>query len=251
MKNKLGILIACLFCQIVLGQSNSRKSLHGQVLNDFLAIESGYVMNINANVRTFIGAGGLFDIMAKPKDTLLFSGLAFQSKKVILTEKDCAQILFSVKLDLVNNQLKEVVVHKDLKVKSLDGGSQKFVDMQFEDDKQSTAKNTVMYSDQTIKYGTDFVRIFKDVKKLLRKKEDVQEDVISDIAFAEYAKDNFTPDFFSKTLDLKPDEIELFLMYCSNDAESKKYLKPDDKFQLMDFMVNKNKEFKKATIIQK
>lgn len=251
MKNKLGILIACLFCQIVLGQSNSRKSLHGQVLNDFLAIESGYVMNINANVRTFIGAGGLFDIMAKPKDTLLFSGLAFQSKKIVLTEKDCSQVLFSVKLALVNNQLKEVIVHKDLKVKSLDGGSQKFVDMQFEDDKQSTAKNTVMYSDQTIKYGTDFVRIFKDVKKLLRKKEDVEEDVISDIAFAEYAKDNFTPDFFSKTLDLKPDEIELFLMYCSNDAESKKYLKPDDKFQLMDFMVNKNKEFKKATIIQK
>ena len=251
MKNKLGILIACLFCQIVLGQSNSRKSLHGQVLNDFLAIESGYVMNINANVRTFIGAGGLFDIMAKPKDTLLFSGLAFQSKKIVLTEKDCSQVLFSVKLDLVNNQLKEVIVHKDLKVKSLDGGSQKFVDMQFEDDKQSTAKNTAMYSDQTIKYGTDFVRIFKDIKKLLRKKEDVQEDVISDIAFAEYAKDNFTPDFFSKTLDLKPDEIELFLMYCSNDAESKKYLKPDDKFQLMDFMVNKNKEFKKATIIQK
>lgn len=251
MKNKLGILIACLFCQIVLGQSNSRKPLHGQVTNDFLAIESGYVMNINANVRTFIGAGGLFDIMAKPKDTLLFSGLAFQSKKIVLTEKDCSQILFLAKLDLVNNQLKEVVVHKDLKVKSLDGGSQKFVDMQFEDDRQSTAKNTVMYSDQTIKYGTDFVRIFKDVKKLLRKKEDVEEDVISDIAFAEYAKDNFTPDFFSKTLDLKPDEIELFLMYCSNDAESKKYLKPDDKFQLMDFMVNKNKEFKKATIIQK
>ena len=26
--------------------------------------------------------------------------------------------------------------------------------------------------------------------------------------------------------------------------ESKKYLKPDDKFQLMDFMINKNKEFK-------
>lgn len=251
MKNKLGILIACLFCQIVLGQSNSRKSLHGQVLNDFLAIESGYVMNINANVRTFIGAGGLFDIMAKPKDTLLFSGLAFQSRKIVLTEKDCSQILFSVKLDLVNNQLKEVVVHKDLKVKSLDGGSQKFVDMQFEDDKQSTAKNTAMYSDQTIKYGTDFVRIFKDIKKLLRTKEDVEEDVISDIAFAEYAKDNFTPDFFSKTLDLKPDEIELFLMYCSNDAESKKYLKPEDKFQLMDFMVNKNKEFKKTTIIQK
>ncbi|HEX7870207.1 MAG TPA: hypothetical protein VF455_08835 [Chryseobacterium sp.] len=251
MRDKLGILVVCLFCQIVLGQNNSRKSLHGQVINDFLAIESGYVMNINANVRTFIGTGGLFDIMARPKDTLLFSGLAFQSKKIVLTEKDCAEVLFKAKLDLVNNQLKEVIVHKELKVKSLDGGSQKYVDMQFEDDKLSTAKNTAMYSDQTIKYGTDFVRIFKDIKKLLSKKEDVQENVISDIAFAEYAKDNFTPDFYSKTLDLKPDEIELFLMYCSNDPESKRYLEPDEKFQLMDFMINKNKEFKKATVIQK
>lgn len=251
MKNNLGILLVCLFCQIVIGQNNSRKPLHGQVSNDFLAIESGYIMNVNANVRTFIGAGGLFDIMARPKDTLLFSGLAFQSKKIVLTEKDCAEILFKIKLDLVNNELKEIIVHKDLKVKSLDQNSQHYVDRLYEDDKQSTAKNTVMYSDQTIKYGTDFVRIFKDVKKLLSKKEDVQEDVVSDIAFVEYAKDNFTPDFYNKTLGLKPDEVELFLMYCSNDLESRKYLQPDEKFQLMDFMVNKNKEFQKIAMNQK
>lgn len=248
MKNSLRILILCLFCQISFGQNATRKSLHGQVTNPSLAIESGYVMNINANVRTFIGSGGLFDIMAKPKDTLLFTGMAFQSKKIVLTEKDCTQILFNVPLDLVNNQLKEVLVHKDLKVKALGGGSQAIVDLQFEDDKQSTAKNTVMYSDQTIKYGTDFVRIFKDVKKLLRKNDEVQEEVISDIAFTAYARDNFTPDFFNKTLNLKDDEIELFLMYCSNDPESKRYLKPDDKFQLIDFMINKNKDFKNITV---
>ncbi|MBZ4036950.1 hypothetical protein K6T82_19440 [Flavobacterium sp. 17A] len=251
MKNKLGVLVVCLFCQIVLGQNGSRKPLHGQVLNDFLAIESGYVMNINANVRTFIGSGGLFDIMARPKDTLLFSGLAFQSKKIVLTEKDCAEILFKVKLDLVNNQLKEVVVNKELKVKALGGGSQKVVDMQFEDDKQSTAKNTAMLSDQTIKYGMDFVRIFKDVKKLLKKKEDVGDEEVTDIAFVEYAKDNFTKDFYTKTLNLKEDEIELFLMYCSNDPHSKQMVDPDQKFQLIDFMINKNKEFKKAAPGQK
>jgi len=251
MKNKLGILVVCLFCQIVLGQNDSRKPLHGQVLNDFLAIESGYVMNINANVRTFIGSGGLFDIMARPKDTLLFSGLAFQSKKIILTEKDCAEVLFKVKLDLVNNQLKEVVVHKELKVKALGGGSQGIVDMQFEDDKQSTAKNTAMMSDQTIKYGMDFVRIFKDVKKLLKKKDDIKDEEITDIAFVEYAKDNFTKDFYINTLNLKEDEIELFLMYCSNDPHSKQMVDPDQKFQLIDFMINKNKEFKKAAAVQK
>lgn len=251
MKSKLGIFVMCLFCQFVIGQTNSRKSLHGQAVNTSLAIESGYVMNINANTRTFIGPNGLFDIMARPKDTLLFTGLVFQSKKIVLTEKDCAEVLFSVPLDLVNIELKEVLVHKELKVKSLQGGSQGIVDTQFEDDKQSTAKNTAMYSDQTIKYGMDFVRIFKDVKKLFRKDEEVKDEVISDIAFVEYSKDNFTADFFTKTLGLKTDEIDLFLMYCSNDPESKRYLEPEEKFQLMDFMINKNKEFKKATVIQK
>lgn len=249
MKNKLGVFVVCLFCQIMLGQNGTRKSLHGQVTNKSLAIESGYVLNINAKSRTFIGPGGLFDILAQPKDTLLFTGLAFQSKKIVLTEKDCSQILFSVSLDLVSNELKEVLVRKDLKVKSLDSNTQKYVDMQFEDDKLSTAKNTVMYSDQTIKYGTDFVRIFKDVKKLLSKNNE-KEEVISDIAFVEYSKANFKPDFFTKTLGLKPDEVDLFLMYCSNDPESKRHLNEDQKFELIDFLINKNAEFKKVNAAQ-
>lgn len=249
MKNKLGVFVVCLFCQIMLGQNGTRKSLHGQVTNRSLAIESGYVMNINAKSRTFIGPGGLFDILAQPKDTLLFTGIAFQSKKIVLTEKDCSQILFSVSLDLVSNELKEVLVRKDLKVKSLDSNTQKYVDMQFEDDKQSTAKNTVMYSDQTIKYGTDFVRIFKDVKKLLSKNNE-KEEVISDIAFVEYSKANFKPDFYTKTLGLKPDEVDLFLMYCSNDPESKRHLNEDQKFELIDFLINKNAEFKKVNAAQ-
>ncbi|CAC9974171.1 hypothetical protein DBB36_11495 [Flavobacterium sp. WLB] len=249
MKNKLGVFVVCLFCQIMLGQNGLRRSLHGQVTNKSLAIESGYVMNINAKSRTFIGPGGLFDILAQPKDTLVFTGLAFQSKKIVLTEKDCAQILFSVPLDLVSNELKEVVVRKDLKVQSLDKNSQKYVDMQFEDDKLSTAKNTVMYSDQTIKYGMDFVRIFKDVKKLLSK-NDVKEEEITDIAFVEYSKANFKPDFFTKTLGLKKDEVDLFLMFCSNDPESKRHLNEDQKFELIDFLINKNAEFKKVNASQ-
>ncbi|MFW0738512.1 hypothetical protein [Flavobacterium sp. T12S277] len=249
MKNSLTVLLISLVCQIALGQ-NSRKPLHGQVTNKSLAIESGYVMNVNANVRTFIGSGGLFDIMAKPKDTLLFTGLAFQSKKIVLTEKDCAEILLSVPLNLISNELKEVLVHKDLKVKALGGGSQKYADMQFEDDKQSTAKNITMYSDQTIKYGMDFVRIFKDVKKLLSKNEDVKEEVITDMAFIEYSRSNFKTNFFTGTLGLKEDEIELFLMYCSNDPESRKHLEPEQKFELIDFLVNKNREFKKVKVSQ-
>jgi len=253
MKNKLVILVVCLFCQLVVGQNYSRKPLHGQVVNDSLALESGYVMNLNANIRTFINSNGLFDIMAKPKDTLLITSLAFQSKKIVLTEKNCSDRLFLVQMDLVNNKLNEVVVQRDLKVKAFNNtNTQKIVDQQYVDDEKSSPKNRFIYNG-TVENGMDFVRMFKDVRKLLRKKDTedaVQEQEVSDVAFTMYAKANFTPDFYSDTLKLKKDEIDMFLLYCSVDPESKKHLKEDQKFELMDFLITKNLEFKKVNAAQ-
>ena len=251
MKTKIGLIILVLFFQVCFAQNESRKPLHGQVVNDSLTLESGYVVNINSQTRTFISANGLFDIMAKPKDTLLFSSLAFQSKKIVLTEKNCQERLFLVQMDLVNNELKEVVVSNGLKVNSLGGGSQRFVDKKFFDDEKSSPKNRLMPADGTIDNGMDFVRIFKDLKKILRKNEDVKEDFVSDVAFSEYVKVNFSPTFFSKDLSLKEDEVELFLLYCSNDLDSKKYLKPEERFMLMDFLITKNKEFKRIATFGK
>ncbi|MFH7000250.1 hypothetical protein ACHRVZ_20205 [Flavobacterium sp. FlaQc-57] len=253
MKNKLGILVACLICQVVLGQNYSRKPLHGQVVNDSITLESGYVMNLNANIRTFISPSGLFDIMAKPKDTLLITSAAFQSKKIVLTEKNCADRLFLVQMDLVNNQLKEVVVQKDLKVKAFNKNSQTIVDTQYFDDEKSSPKNRFVYNG-TIENGVDFVRIFKDAKKALKKKkgEDVvPEQEISDVAFTIYAKANFTPDFYTDTLKLKADEVDMFLLYCSVDPESKRHVKQEEKFELMDFLITKGQEFKKANVAAK
>ncbi|MFQ6603820.1 hypothetical protein [Flavobacterium sp. C3NV] len=252
MKNKLGILVVCLFCQIALGQNNSRKPLHGQVVNDSITLESGYVMNLNANIRTFISSNGLFDIMAKPKDTLLITSMAFQSKKIVLTEKNCADRLFLVQMDLVSNQLKEVVVHKDLKVKAFDKNSQAIVDTKFVDDEKSSPKNRFIY-DGTIENGVDFVRIFKDAKKLMRKKDVdvVPEEEASDFAFTMYAKANFTPDFYTDTLKLKKEEVDIFLLFCAVDPESKKHLKQEEKFELMDFLITKSQEFKKVNVAGK
>lgn len=253
MKSKLLVFVICLFCQFAIGQNYSRKPLHGQVVNDSITLESGYVMNLNANIRTFISSNGLFDIMAKPKDTLLITSAAFQSKKIVLTEKNCNDKLFLVQMDLINNQLKEVVVQKELKVKAFKKDSQAIVDTKYFDDEKSSPKNRFVYNG-TIENGVDFVRIFKDAKKLLRKKdveEEVQEKEISDVAFTIYAKANFTPDFYTDTLKLKADEVDLFLLYCSVDPESKKHVKQEEKFELMDFLVTKSIEFKKANEVKK
>ena len=251
MKTKLSIIIWGLFFQISFSQNEIRKPLHGQVISDSLSLESGYVLNVSSQTRTFISANGLFDILAKPKDTLLFSSLAFLSKKVVLTEKNCQERLFIVQMDVVNNELKEVLVSNGIKINALAGGSQKMVDRKFFDDQKSSPKNRLMPADGTIENGMDFVRIFKELKKILRKKEEVKEEFITDVAFSQYVKMNFSPSFFSQDLKINDDEVELFLLYCSNDLDSKKYLKPEDQFLLMDFLITKNKEFKRITTFEK
>ena len=251
MKTKLSIIIWGLFFQISFSQNEIRKPLHGQVISDSLSLESGYVLNVSSQTRTFISANGLFDILAKPKDTLLFSSLAFLSKKIVLTEKNCQERLFIVQMDVVNNELKEVLVSNGIKINALAGGSQKMVDRKFFDDQKSSPKNRLMPADGTIENGMDFVRIFKELKKILRKKEEVKEEFITDVAFSQYVKMNFSPSFFSQDLKINDDEVELFLLYYSNDLDSKKYLKPEDQFMLMDFLITKNKEFKRITTFEK
>ena len=74
---------------------------------------------------------------------------------------------------------------------------------------------------------------------------------ISDVAFTIYAKANFTPDFYTDTLKLKADEVDMFLLYCSVDPESKLHVKQEEKFELMDFLITKSQEFKKANVTEK
>jgi hypothetical protein len=44
---------------------------------------------------------------------------------------------------------------------------------------------------------------------------------------------------------LKNDEIGLFLNFCESDIKLKELLKPDKEIELIDFLIEKNKEFKK------
>ena len=79
MKTKAIIVVFYLFCQFCFGQTLTRKSLHGMVLNDSVNIQSGYVLNVDSNSRTFIKSQGFFDILAQKNDTLLFSSMGLKA----------------------------------------------------------------------------------------------------------------------------------------------------------------------------
>lgn len=250
MKNKLEILILCLCCQFCFSQISDRKPLHGQVVNDSIQLENGSVYNINSKKRTFISPDGFFDLLAKEKDTLLFSGFAFKSKTIVLSEKDFTATLLTVKLQAFTNQLEEVIVSKKRNVGPV-FDLKAIADMKFFDDEKSSPKNRLMPPDGSIENGVNFVRLFSDIVGLIKGKQKTEKEVVSDENFIEVTKQAIKHVFFTNTLKLKEDEIGLFLIFCENDSKSRKLLKPESEFELIDFLITKSKEFKSLTTFEK
>lgn len=250
---KTTILILCLicFCQFSFGQNENRKSLHGQFTNGSAAVESGSVFNLNSKTRTFISNEGFFDILAKAKDTLLVSSSSFKSKKIVIQDKDFSKPLFVVSLETQTNLLKEVIVQRKAEIKPISGNTQGIVDLQFFDDVKSSPLNRSMPSDGSIENGMDFVRIYKMVSKLFKNDSAKKTDLNSNADFSEVVARGIDNYFFTNTLQLKNEQIGLFLDYCENDPKSKRLLKQEDEFLLIDFLITKNEEFKRITTFEK
>ena len=251
MKTTIKILCLLFFCQLSFGQNGNRKSLHGQFVNELALVDNGYVFNLNSKTRTFISNQGFFDILAKAKDTLLVSSPSFKSKKIVLHEKDFLKPLFVVALETQTTLLKEVIVRGKTDLKPAIGSTQKIVDMQFTDDAKSSPVNRTMPSDGTIENGMDFVRIFKMVSKVFKKDSVEQAGLNEQVDFSDVVSKGLDRYFFTNTLNLKSEEISLFLDYCESDPKSKSLLKQEDEFLLIDFLISKNEEFKRITIFGK
>jgi len=248
MKTKVVILVMFLFCQFCLGQTLVRKPLRGRVINDSVKVESGSVFNINSKTRAFISSQGLFDIMAKPNDTLLFLSFGLKSKKIVLTDRDFTVLLLTVKLNTHITPLEEVVVTKTV-IKPNLGNIQRIIDTEYFEDKQSSLDNPLMPS--KIKYGMDIDRIGKMIWKSFFKENPNKEKDVDYGDFSDIVPKRIHPFFFTNTLKLKEDEIGLFLIYCENDPKSKALLKPESEFELIEFLINKNEEFKTFATFEK
>jgi hypothetical protein len=243
MKSKIGFILLFLFYQICAGQILTRISLRGQVVNDSIKIDNGIVFNINAKTGSVISPKGYFTILAKVSDTLVFSSLAFKTKKIVLSSNEFSSPFLSVKLEIFAKQLVEVVVYAKKAIHPIEGNSQSIVDKKYFDDEKSSPKNRAMPPNSTIENGMDFVRMYKDILKILKINNPERTDFITPVSFTEVAMKSISYTFFTNTLNIKEDEIGLFLIYCENDSKSKAFLKPESLIDLIDFLVTKNKEF--------
>ena len=249
MKNKVALLVFVI-CQVCFSQTQPRTIVRGQVINDSIKVENVIVFNVNSNKGTITSSQGFFTIKVRENDTLVFSSLLFKSKKTIISAANLKASELKIKLLTFTNQLAEVVIENNKKEKEFEN-TQAIVDKKYVDDDQSSPKNTVIAPVNVIENGVDFVRLYKDVLTIMRKNHPKKTDFTSSNSFTEVVMNRINYPFFNKTLKVPDDQIKLFLVFCENDSKSKTLLKSTSDFEIMDYLIEKNKEFQKITTLEK
>lgn len=88
----------------------SQTLLKGKVISDAPSLDGIHVINLTNEKTTITEKGGFFSILAKPTDTLMFSGMQVKGMQIILKELDFSDNLFFMKLKQQIKMLEEVYI---------------------------------------------------------------------------------------------------------------------------------------------
>jgi|FLOH01.1.fsa_nt_gi hypothetical protein len=88
----------------------ARLSLVGKVSNDYESVESIHILNKNTKKGTISNSYGMFKIPVKENDTLVFDGIQFKKKEIVITIEILKSKTLEVTLVQNVNQLDEIEI---------------------------------------------------------------------------------------------------------------------------------------------
>ena len=186
------------------GFSQSGKLVHGKILFGQTALTAIDVVNLNSRESTTTDKNGHFSISAKVKDTLFIISKKYADRRIALTQELLDQTNLLIYLEKKPIALDDVEITTTSSVKfkvsqaDLDTGKLA---------KQAKTLKVVNVYDGIIENGVDFVRLGKGLANLFKNKDEVKrERPLPSLAFKDYLAANFDTDFYTKKLQLKPDE---------------------------------------------
>ncbi|TDD76375.1 hypothetical protein [Flavobacterium caseinilyticum] len=236
--------VSLLFFVLQSGFSQTEKLINGKVFYEQFPVEKVEVVNFISKKITITNAAGEFSILVKAGDELIFISKNHDIKKIILDQKTIDKNNLIISLILKPEELKEVVVTKMPSIKlSTDKAYEQGKLDQYAVEKAARSLKTGVYNG-SIENGMDLMRIGGMILKLFIKEKEVVKET-PQIEFKQLAKSSCDEKFYTETLKLKPDQIELFLQFCDADPKSKTLLENSNVLSMMDFLSTKNIEFKK------
>lgn len=237
MKQFLLILNALFFC---FGSAQTSNLLKGWVVSDTLAAISVEVINLNTEQSTKTNSQGYFEIFGKNNDVLAFYSKEYILKKIVITPACFQPDKFVVKLFRSAIELDEVVV-KNNKIKVPQLNYEQATEYRITR-QNPNLKNPAVY-DGTITNGADLMEIGRKIISLFKNPDDVKTKKIPIEDFKSYALSSLNDAFFKEKLKFEKQEIDNFLVFCSEDPESKKVFINKNELTLLDFLFKKHKEY--------
>lgn len=100
----------------------SQSVLKGKVIVDVTSLDKIYIVNYSNKSETVADSQGYFKILAKPKDTLVISGVTIKGRQFVLKQEDFSDDLFFARVKSQPYVLDEVLVRNYPHINAVDLG---------------------------------------------------------------------------------------------------------------------------------
>ncbi len=202
------------------------------------------VINANTKVLATTDTQGKFSIAAKTGDVLVFISKEHYLKKSSVNPNLFTNGEWVVELILKAEELKEVLITNmpSIKLSTNTTYEQTKIDQYALEKRATTPKVLGVYTGE-LENSPNLQRIAGMLVGLFTKEKEPIKKEAPPILFKDLAKSSCKESYFLEELQLKPDQIDLFLEFCDADPKSK--TATGNTLHIMDFLFSKNIEFKK------
>lgn len=242
-------LFTIVFWCSIAGHSQGEVVLRGKIITGGLDEISIHVINSTQKTGTTSGPNGEFDIMVRENDTLLFTGVQYERKEIIVTAEIYMEKSLTVILIEAVNQMDEVNISN----LSLTGRLNTDLDQiktinKFNLGVPLTTKPLPTQQDRRIYTATSssldlLLNVLSGRLKQLKKEREISQLM----ALVRKAGDALPEDFFTEYLELSDNDIVNFLYFCAENSDLRKELSTENKIALMEYyqgMKERYMEFK-------
>lgn len=213
------------------------QNIKGKVRVDNLPIQNVEVINITNKEVVSTNSDGVFEIKAKTGNWISFYHQNYDVVKIYVDSLFDFNKSLEINLSEKTIKIEEVVVEK--KQPFLKG-------MKYGMPVIPNNKPNVQFNDGSIPNGMNLIAVGKMIGGLFKNKDKTEIKAKEPVQFKAFTALSYSTEFLANSLKLKPEDVEEFLNFCNFDPKSSEAVENSDKLALLQFLMAKTEEYKKA-----
>ena len=202
------IALLFLFVQIGFAQKTVSKEILGQIFEQSTSVEAVNIINNTTQVTAVSDKNGMFSIVVKEGDVLVFSAVNLEGFRRRITAEDLNSPLLQIKMTAKEVELKEVIVNENANITAenlgiIPSGQKKY-----------TAAERKVYTANS----TSVDKLLNGIsgRTAMLKKEVIVEKKEALFRKLEYL---FEDNYYTERLKISAEDIKGFQLYCIEDPE--------------------------------